>query len=169
MDKRTKKNLSDEAILLRVRKYCALRERSIKEVRKKLTEMGVLEDKIPLVIQKMQNEGFLNENRYAAAYARGKFRNKKWGKRKIEMELKKQGMGEEMVERGLHEIEDADYLKVLDNLLAKKWKQIQAKPIGDTYITDDIFSPAVQKLLNYAIQKGFEYEVVMNRVKKIIR
>jgi|SRR6185312_3838543 len=168
MDKRTKKNLSDGAILLRIRKYCALRERSSKEVRKKLTEIGILEDKILIVIQKMQDEGFLNEQRYVLAYARGKFRNKKWGKRKIEMELKKQGIGEEMLEKGLHEIENEDYLQVLDKLLLRKWKQIQAKPIGDTYITDDIFSPAVQKLLNYAIQKGFEYEVVMERIKKML-
>ena len=168
MDKRTKKNLSDEAIMLRIRKYCALRERSIKEVRKKLAEIDMLEDKIPMVIQKLQNEGFLNEQRYVSAYARGKFRNKKWGKRKIEMELKKQGIGEDMLEKGLSEIENEDYLQALDKLLLKKWKQIQAKPIGDTYITDDIFSPAVQKLLNYAIQKGFEYEVVMDRIKKML-
>lgn len=168
MDKRTKKNLSDEALMLRMRKYCALRERSYKEIHKKLSELGILDDKAPIIIKKLEQEGFLNEKRYAEAYARGKFRNKKWGKRKIETELKKQGIGEELLQKGLQEINQADYIQVLDNLLAKKWKQIQAKPIGETYISDDLFSPAVQKLLTYAIQKGFEYEVVMQRIKEML-
>lgn len=168
MDKRTKKNLSDEALLLRMRKYCALRERSIYEVRKKLAELGMLEDKIPLAIQKLKGEGFLNESRYVSAYARGKFRNKKWGKRKIEMELKKQGIEESMLEKGLAEIETEDYLQVLDKLLLKKWKSLKDKPAKDNSADNDLFSPTVQKLLNYAVQKGFEYDIVIARVKKIL-
>lgn len=166
MDKRTKKSLTDEALLLRIRKYCALRERSNNEVRKKLMELSVPEDKIPLFVQKLQDEGFLNENRYVSAYARGKFRNKKWGKRKIEMELKKQGIKGEMLEKGLGEIETEDYLQVLDKLLLKKWKSLKDKPVNSSY--SDLFSPALQKLVNYALQKGFEYDMVIDRLKKIL-
>jgi regulatory protein len=167
MDKITKKTLSDEALLLRVRKYCALRERSIREVSKKLYELGVLEDKALLVIEKLQQEGFLNEKRYVSAYARGKFRNKKWGKKKIEMELKKQGISKELLEKGLNEIENVDYLKVLDGLLLKKWKLIKAKPGNSDYSDHDLFTPVMQKLINYAMQKGFEYDIIVGRVKKI--
>lgn len=168
MDKRTKKTLSDEALLLRVRKYCALRERSIKEVGKKLFELGVLEDKVLLIIEKLKQEGFLNENRYVSAYARGKFRNKKWGRNKIEMELKKQGISKELLKKGLNEIENTDYVQVLDTLLQKKWKLIKAKPGNNTFSEDDLFSPAMQKLLNYAMQKGFEYDLIVERVRKIL-
>ncbi len=168
MDKRTKKTLSDQALLLRVCKYCALRERSIKEVKKKLFDLDVLEDKALLIIEKLKQEGFLNENRYVAAYARGKFRNKKWGKKKIEMELKKQGITTDLLDKGLKEIEDTSYIEVLDNLLLKKWKQIKAKPANTHYSEDDLFTPAMQKLLNYATQKGFEYDLIIDRVKKIL-
>jgi regulatory protein len=168
VDKRTKKTLSEVAIMLRVRKYCALRERSIKEVEKKLTELDVLEDKAQLIVEKLQQEGFLNENRYVSAYARGKLRNKKWGKKRIEMELKKQGIGKELLEKGLNEIESTDYLQVLDALLIKKWKQIKAKSLNDVYSDSDLFTPAMQKLLNYAMQKGFEYDVIIDRVKKVL-
>ena len=168
MDKRTKKTLSDEALLLRMRKYCALRERSIKEVSKKLFELDVLEDKALLIIEKLKQEGFLNEDRYVSAYARGKFRNKKWGKKKIEMELKKQGIAKELLQKGLSEIESADYLQVLDTLLIKKWKLIKAKTGNSDYSDNDLFTPAMQKLLNYAMQKGFEYDLVIDRVKKIL-
>jgi regulatory protein len=168
MDKITKKTLSDEALLLRVRKYCALRERSIKEVSKKLYELGTLEDKALLIIEKLQQEGFLNEKRYVSAYARGKFRNKKWGKKKIEMELKKQGITKDLLEKGLKEIENTDYLQVLDSLLIKKWKVLKAKTTQTDYSESDLFSPDMQKLLNYAMQKGFEYDLIIERVKKIL-
>ncbi|HTB30925.1 MAG TPA: regulatory protein RecX [Bacteroidia bacterium] len=168
MDKRTKKTLSDEALLLRVRKYCALRERSIKEVNKKLLELGAMEDKAQLMIEKLKEEGFLNEKRYVSAYTRGKFRNKKWGKKKIEMELKRQGINKEMLEKGLGEIETTDYVQTLDALLLKKWKQIKAKTPKDTFSDNDLFTPAMQKLINYAMQKGFEYDVIIDRVKKIL-
>lgn len=168
MDKRTKKTLSDEALLLRIRKYCALRERSIKEVSKKLSDLGTLEDKASLVIEKLRQEGFLNEKRYVSAYTRGKFRNKKWGKKKIEMELKKQGIPQELLEKGLNEIENEDYLQVLDKLLIKKWKLLKAKSDNAGYSDKDLFTPAMQKLLNYAMQKGFEYDLIVDRVKKIL-
>jgi regulatory protein len=168
MDKRTKKTLSDVALMLRVRKYCALRERSIREVSKKLFELGVLEDKALLIIEKLKEEGFLNEKRYVSAFARGKFRNKKWGKKKIEMELKKQGITKDLVQKGLNEIENTDYLQVLDALLIKKWKQLKAKTKETDYSDNDLFTPAMQKLIKYAMQKGFEYDIVIDRVKKVL-
>jgi len=168
MDKITKKTLSDTALLLRVRKYCALRERSIKEVKKKLFDLGVFEDKALLIIDKLKEEGFLNEKRYVTAFARGKFRNKKWGKKKIEMELKKQGITGELLQKGLNELEKEDYLQVLDNLLIKKWKQLKAKPANTGFSDDNLFTAAMQKLLNYATQKGFEYDLIIERAKKIL-
>jgi len=151
-----------------VRKYCALRERSIKEVSKKIFELGALEDKALLVIEKLKQEGFLNENRYVKAFARGKFRNKKWGKKKIEMELKKQGITEDLLKKGLNEIESVDYLQVLDRLLIKKWKLLKTKSGNISYSDNDLFTPAMQKLINYAVQKGFEYDIIVDRVKKIL-
>ncbi len=154
--------------MLRIRKYCALRERSSKEVEKKLLDLGAFEDKAVLIINKLQEEGFLNEKRYVSAYTRGKFRNKKWGKKRIEMELKRQGIDKEILEKGLNEIESADYLQTLDALLIKKWKQIKSKSGNEEFSDSDLFSPAMQKLLNYATQKGFEYDVIIDRVKKIL-
>ena len=168
MDKRTKKTLSEVAIMLRVRKYCALRERSIREVEKKLSDLDVLEDRAQLIIEKLKAEGFLNEKRYVSAYTRGKFRNKKWGKKRIEMELKRQGIGKDLLENGLKEIENTEYLEALDKLLIKKWKQVQAKAGKSDYSEKDLFTPEMQKLVNYAMQKGFEYDIVIDRVKKIL-
>ncbi len=84
------------------------------------------------------------------------------------MELKKQGISKDLLQKGLNEIENADYLKVLDTLLIKKWKQLKAKTSNSEYSDSDLFTPAKQKLINYAMQKGFEYDLVVERLKKIL-
>jgi SOS response regulatory protein OraA/RecX len=84
------------------------------------------------------------------------------------MELKKQGIPKELLQKGLNEIENTDYLQVLDKLLIKKWKTLKAKTGDDAYSDNDLFTPAMQKLVNYAMQKGFEYDIILNRVKKIL-
>ena len=89
-------------------------------------------------------------------------------KKKIEMELKKQGITKDLLDKGLTEIESTDYLQTIDTLLQKKWKQIKAKDTTDAYSDNDLFTPVMQKLINYAMQKGFEYDLIVERVKKIL-
>jgi hypothetical protein len=57
---------------------------------------------------------------------------------------------------------------VLDTLLLRKWKQLKAKPANEAYSDNDLFTPAMQKLINYAMQKGFEYDLIVDRVKKVL-
>ena len=163
MSKRTKKSLSDSAILLRVRKYCALRERSLKEVKQKLIELEVNEEHISGIIKKLENEGFLNEKRYVLAFAGGKFRTKKWGKAKIEMELRKQNISGEMLTKGLEAITREEYVNTLNELLKRKMRNMK---IGN--IEMDLFSAEAQKLIRYAVQKGYEYELVVDRIKQLL-
>ncbi|HTB06161.1 MAG TPA: RecX family transcriptional regulator, partial [Bacteroidia bacterium] len=86
MSKRTKKTLSVDAAVLRLGKYCAYTERTLDEVNKKLKELEVSEEDAKIVIERLTKQGFINEKRFAESFARGKFRIKKWGKRRIKME-----------------------------------------------------------------------------------
>jgi regulatory protein len=165
MAKGTKVALSTDALLLRIRKYCALRERSIHEVKRKLADLGAQEEELTLIIGKLMTEGFLNEKRFTKSFVGGKFRNKKWGRKKIEIELRKHGIKGEILEQGFKEIAPDDYLQTLDKLLAKKWKQVSLKPRKNEEEHYGLFTPEIQKVINYALQKGYEYEVIVERVK----
>jgi len=164
MDKRTKKTPSIDVALLKARKYCSLYERSKAETEKKLRDYGVMEGDVPFIIEKLVNEGFLNENRFATAFASGKFRYKKWGRNRIVMEMKRKGLSEELIKKGISELSQEEYGKTLDTLLQKKWVQLERKIVPDDYESGYI---AKQKLIKYALQKGYEQDIIISRLKQM--
>jgi regulatory protein len=165
VDKRTKKTLSVDNALLRMSKYCAYAERSIDEVKKKLKTIGVSPNDSELVMERLKKQGFLNEDRFASAFAGGKFRIKKWGKKRIGMEMKRKGLTDDLIEKELSLLPEKEYQETLDMLLQKKWKQIMR---GDTGETDyDTQQKNKGKLIRYALQKGYEMDLVLEKVRKM--
>lgn len=159
MNKRTKKMVSIHEALAKARKYCALNERSKEEVSRKLDDYGVMKGDVPDIIEKLTQEGFINEKRFAAAFAGGKFRMKKWGRIRIRMEMKKRGLSNELISAGLTEVRDKEYQESLDKLLAKKLAALQRQKKAGAQI--------FASLVRYAVQKGYEHQLVMDRVRKL--
>jgi len=165
MNKRTKKILSVDAALLKLQNYCAFTERSKLEVTKKLKLYNLSPEDSEKVMERLTKAGFINEQRFAKSFVGGKFRIKKWGKRKISMEMKKKGIAKDLIENGLSELPENDYLETLDELLQKKWKQIlRSVKENDDY---EAKQKRRQKLIRFALQKGYEMDIVMGRVKKL--
>ena len=112
--------------------YCALQDRCISEVRSRLLYWGAGAELTAQFIQALIEEGFIDEQRFAIAFARGKFRNLQWGKVKIRFELKNKGITQAMIEKALSETEflnlvkKAFHLKVLKHtpLLNKSIKKV---------------------------------------------
>jgi len=152
----SKKISSPAEALGRMRKYCAYQERSHHETRTRLLELGMRGNDLENVIVKLIEEGFLNEERYALAFAGGKFRMKNWGRTKIEQQLRAKGISDYLINKAMKEIGEVDYKKSLQQLLKKK-----AGSIKDS----NIFSRK-QKLSNFLIRKGYEPELVYEEVKK---
>ena len=167
MNKRTKKTVSLNEALARARKYCALSERSRAEVMRKLEELGVMKGDLQVLLEKLTNEGFLNEKRFATAFAGGKFRMKKWGRNRIKMEMKKKGLSQELISRGLSELPEKEYTATLDKLLTKKWQTLQRKAARHFSLSAEEGTKQYISLLRYALQKGYEQELVMQRIKKL--
>ena len=92
-------------ILEKARKYCAFQERCHQELREKLYSWLLPEKSVEQIISELISEGFLNEERFAKAFSRGKFRIKRWGKNKITNELKRRNISEYSIRKGLKEIE----------------------------------------------------------------
>lgn len=140
----------------KIRHYCAYQERSHKEVRNKLFDYGLYASEVDEIITEIIGDGFLNEERYAKAFAGGKFRIKKWGRLKIKNELEANGLTQNCIRVGLKEISDQDYAVTLKHILEKKLAQL----------TDDNLFVKRDKAARYAIQKGFEPELVWKELKE---
>lgn len=137
-------------ILNKARKYCTYQERSQQELRDKLYELGLFRKDVEQVIAAMIEEGFLNEERFAIAYAGGKFRIKQWGKVKIKLALKQKRVSDYCIKKALAQIPDKDYESVLQKVIA-----VQSRKISEKNILKKKY-----KLSQYAIGRGFEPELV---------
>src|SRR5688572_6026224 len=112
----TKKIITPAEAVAKAEKYCAYQERSHQEVRSKLYTYGLWKKDVEEILTQLITSGFLNEERFAKAFAGGKFRMKKWGKHKIENELKHRGLSSRCIQTGLKEIDNQDYRKTLNQL-----------------------------------------------------
>jgi regulatory protein len=155
---RRKTEISETPVILeKIRHYCGYQERCIRDVQEKLKDWVVQKKRIPGIIDQLQKEGFLNEERFAKAYARGKFRLNKWGRQKIEFELKLRGIPELLINAGLRDIDEEEYRQVLRDLILRKEKE--HRPEKDFTIRE--------KILNFALGKGYEIDLVLDMMKKL--
>lgn len=153
----TKRFTPTEA-LSKIYRYCAYQERSHSEVKNKLYSFGLHTNEVDELLSRLITEGFVNEERFAKAFAGGKFRMQKWGRIKIENELNALGLSGNCIKRGMNEITDDDYEKTLHELLKKKNKLISES---------DLFKKR-HKVAQYAIGRGFEPELVWRMIKEIL-
>ncbi len=157
MEKKSiKKYLSKADALVKLQRYCAYQERCHREVRSKLLELGIYGDDLEDIIASLINENFLNEERYARSFARGKFRMKQWGRSRIRSELKMREISDYCIRKALEEIEESEYLDTLRSILKKRAGQINAT---------EGFSQK-HKLAQYALSRGFEAELVWEVLKE---
>ena len=102
--------------------YCAYQERSHKEVVKKLKEINIIPIAIDQIVSDLIQNNYLNENRFAKCFTRGKFRIKSWGKKRIVFELKHHQVSDYNIKNALQEISETDYIETLITLSKKIWK-----------------------------------------------
>lgn len=156
MDKKQEyKYISKSDALARLQKYCAYQERSHSEVRNKLIEIGCYGDDLENVICDLIEENFLNEERFARAYAGGKFRVKKWGRVKIKKELRLKRVSPYCIKKAMEEISDEDYTETMYALLTKKARTVKAKNQFEKK----------GKLAKYLMQKGYESFLIWEILK----
>ena len=134
----------------KIQAYCAYQERCHKEVKMKLKSWGLIQEAIDLLIIELIEFNFLNEERYARSFARGKFRIKKWGKLKIRMALKKREVYFKCIDLAMLEIDDKTYLNTLKELLQKK---------NDILKETNLYKRKM-KLINYLVNRGYEYDLI---------
>ncbi|MFH0865447.1 MAG: regulatory protein RecX [Bacteroidota bacterium] len=164
MKKAGKKNYTPIRALKKAADYCVLQERCQQEIRSKLYEWGLFGEETEQCIAELISTGFINEERFAKAFAGGKFRIKKWGKIKIRNELKRKNISEYCINKGLREINDSDYTEALKEILLKKSKELKALPAGRQ---EKNMYKKMNRLASFVLQKGYESERVWNIVREM--
>lgn len=140
----------------RLKKFCALQDRCQFDVIQKMKEWGLLEMTQDHILEILIKEKYIDEERYAQSFCRGKFRIKKWGRIKITNELKRKNISNICINKGLKEIEGLEYEFLLNNLLKKKNNSLKDK---NRFVRK-------KKIASFLIQRGFEPNMVWDKIRE---
>lgn len=140
-----------------IQKFCAYQERCHKEIRNRLYEYGLHKEDVEELISRLIEANFVNEERFAKAYARGKFRVKKWGRVKIKSELKLRQISEYCINKGMAEIDDAEYEQTLEKIIDKK--KVDYRQTSNEYNRN-------RKIANFCFNKGYESSLIWELIQK---
>lgn len=156
MKEKSPKTYTQKQALKKAADYCAVQERCQQEIRDKLYLWGLHRTDVENIIAELISEGYINEERFARAYSRGKFHIKKWGKIKIKLGLKRKNISDYCIRKGFEEIDHNEYVKTIKALIQKKSKEIKEK---NTYKN-------LNRLASFVISKGYESELVWDILRE---
>jgi regulatory protein len=131
----------------RIKAWCDRQERAHSDVVKKLKTWNVAADDIDQIVSELISGNYLNEERFAKAYASGKFNISKWGWTKIEYGLKQKQVSSYSISLARAEMDQEDILSTLDQLLRKKASFVKSKSVWERN----------QKLYKFARGRGFDH------------
>lgn len=155
---RKKGNITPFEAAEKIRKWCAFSERSQQETRIKLREYGLDPEQVEGILADLIVEGFLNEERFARAYVRGKFRMKHWGKMKIKQGLREHRVTENCIAEALKEVDPDEYERSIRNLIEKKLLSLKDIDKRKRY----------HSTLSYMLSKGYETEFIIHNLHIIL-
>ena len=150
-----KKLFTFEEIKQKIVNYCVYQDRSHSEVEQKMKEFVLIPEAKEEILLYLIKENYLNEERFARSYTRGKFYIKKWGRNKIKTSLFQKGISEKLIIKAYDEIDEKDYLVAIKTILEKitptlkGLKEYQKK----------------QKIIKYLLSKGYEYELILDSLE----
>lgn len=144
------KEKTEQDAYLQLAAVCAQAEHCEQEMRDKMKRWGMDVEAQNRVIERLAQERYIDNERYARAFVKDKVRYNKWGRRKVQQALWMKRIDDDIQQRVLDEIDDAEYLKVLMPLLKQKRKSIKA---ANDYELN-------QKLVRFALSRGFDYGVI---------
>lgn len=139
--------------------YCAYQERCHQEVIQKLKSLSMIPQAIDLIVVHLIEHNFLNEERFAKTFVSGKFRIKKWGKRRLTVELSRKDISKFNVNQALREIDADEYIDVFNDLAEKK---VNSMMESNSY-------KKKKKLIEYLLYRGWESHLVYDKANELIK
>lgn len=127
-------------------------------MQQKLWDLGVWRVDHDEIISKLIEDDYLNEERFAKAFAGGRFRLKEWGRKKIYYGLREKKVSEYNIKIAMKEIDEAEYFKTLHKLAEKKYASLKS----EQYLVRK------KKTIDYLLQRGFENELINETLTRLI-
>lgn len=150
---------SFEELKSKLEHYCAYQERCHQEVKEKLRQLGAFQVASDAVIAHLIQHNYLNETRFALLYVKSKFNIKKWGKIRIELELKRRKISAHNIKKGLTQIEEEQYNTLFDELAKKRWNQLKEKK--------ESLPQRKKKWISYLQYRGWENDLIFDALNKL--
>lgn len=142
---------------LKLEYYCSYQERCHQETVQKCYDLGMKSDEIDTIIVHLLQNNFLNEERFARSFARGKYRIKSWGKVRIINELKFRQVSAPNIKLALTEIPEEEYEETFDKLAERHWHSL----------TERKGQKKNKKFCDYLLRRGWESNLVYDKLKRL--
>lgn len=157
MENKNTKTLSIQQIQGKLEYYCAYQERCYKEVEEKLHSLSVNSSEKEEVLTYLIENNFINEERFAQSFVRGKHNYKFWGKNRIINELKFRNISSRIITIALKEIPETTYLENFHQLAEKHWN----------HITERKGPKKNKKFVDFLLRKGYETSLIYEKLKEL--
>ena len=156
MPKTSAKPLSPDQVLDKMAKFCAYQERCVKDVKDKLKTYDIAEKEKNIILEYLLDNRFVNDERFAKSFVRGKVNQSGWGVNKIRFHLIQKGIDKDIIEEALGQTDEEVYRQRLIEILKAKAKTVKAASDYEKK----------RKLAAYAMQKGFEGSLIWEVLKE---
>jgi len=141
----------------KIEHFCAYQERCHEEVVQKLRSMKMDSEEIDSIMVHLIGDNFLNEERFACSFARGKHRIKHWGKIRIVNELKSKKITQTLINIALKEISPEEYATTFHALAERHWESVRETNLMKKR----------KKFCDYMLRRGFESNLIFEKVKEL--
>ena len=149
--------LTSDQVLDKMAKYCAYQERCVKEVRDKLKTYDIPQQERDKILEYLLDNRFVNDERFAKSFVRGKVNQSGWGVNKIRFHLIQKGIAKDIIDEALGQNDEEAYRQRLVDILKTKSRTVKAASDFEKK----------RKLAAYAMQKGFEGNLVWEVLKDL--
>ena len=146
----------EKVILEKMRSYCMYQDRCVQEVKKKLTRLQVITKTKSKIIDHLIEDDYLNELRFAKSFIQGKLRIKKWGRIKLNYELRIRGIRKFIIDEEINKISKEDYYDYFNEFSNNKIKTLKGSK-----------EQKKRSFINYFTYRGWENNLIYEKLNEI--
>lgn len=157
---RPRKILTPAEALARAAALCDKCEQCSPDIIRKLAAWGISASDTAKIIERLRQTRYLDDMRFARAYAHDKMAYSGWGRNKILQGLWAKRLGREYIEASCDELDEEEYNDIARRVIRSK---VRSLPEGlSTYENR-------MKVMRFGVQRGFEARLVSQIINRLVR